>query len=183
MQRFWGALLYILNCKLFGSFQHFFFHPFLYTEWLSVCLLSLESLLHVSRPQGPRLFASISPAVISWPSYTSGKPPKSPDPLFSYLNLRTCYIFRDHYNDTVFSPYSNLLGIPKWRYSDIFGITDIHLISNPHLKVFIFCFHYMFLANQRLISSNFLLCRPSQRSARSQVTSQVATHQKIGSQL
>ncbi len=41
----------------------------------------------------------------------------------------------------------------------------------------------MFLANQRLISHNFLLCRPSQRSARSQVPSQVATNQKIGSQL
>ncbi len=41
----------------------------------------------------------------------------------------------------------------------------------------------MFLANQRFIYHNFLLCRPSQRSARSQVPSQVATHQKIGSQL
>jgi hypothetical protein len=30
---------------------------------------------------------------------------------------------------------------------------------------------------------NFLLCRPSQKSARSQVQSQVATHQEIGSQL
>jgi hypothetical protein len=42
---------------------------------------------------------------------------------------------------------------------------------------------YMILANQRFISHNFLLCRPSQRSARSQVPTQVATHQKIGSQL
>ncbi len=41
----------------------------------------------------------------------------------------------------------------------------------------------MFLVNQRFISHNFLLCRPSQRSALSQVPSQVATHQKIGSQL
>jgi hypothetical protein len=46
-----------------------------------------------------------------------------------------------------------------------------------------FFFLYMFLANQRFISHNFLLCRTSQRSARSQVPSQVATHQKIGSQL
>ncbi len=41
----------------------------------------------------------------------------------------------------------------------------------------------MFLANQRFISHNLLLCCPSQRSARSQVPSQVATHQTIGSQL
>ncbi len=41
----------------------------------------------------------------------------------------------------------------------------------------------MFLANQRFNSHNFLLCIPSQRSAHSQVPSQVATHQKIGSQL
>ncbi len=46
-----------------------------------------------------------------------------------------------------------------------------------------FFFLYMFLANQRFISHNFLLCHPSQRSARSQMPSQVATHQKIGSQL
>ncbi len=44
-------------------------------------------------------------------------------------------------------------------------------------------FLYMFLANQQFISYNFLLYRPSQRSARSKVPSQVATHQKIGSQL
>jgi hypothetical protein len=41
----------------------------------------------------------------------------------------------------------------------------------------------MFLANQWFIFHNFLLCCPSQRSARSQVPSQVATHQEIGSQL
>ncbi len=41
----------------------------------------------------------------------------------------------------------------------------------------------MFLANQQFISHDFLICRPSQRSACSQVPSQVATHQKIGSQL
>ncbi len=41
----------------------------------------------------------------------------------------------------------------------------------------------MFLVNQRLIFRNFLLCRLSKRSARSQVPSQVATHQEIGSQL
>jgi hypothetical protein len=46
-----------------------------------------------------------------------------------------------------------------------------------------FFFLYMFLSNQRFISHNLLLCRPSQRSARSQVPSQVATHQMIGSQL
>jgi hypothetical protein len=46
-----------------------------------------------------------------------------------------------------------------------------------------FFFLYMFLANQRFISHNLLLCCPSQRSARSQVPSQVATHQTIGSQL
>jgi hypothetical protein len=46
-----------------------------------------------------------------------------------------------------------------------------------------FVFLYMFLVNQMFISHNFLLCRPSQRSVRSQVPSQVITHQKIGSQL
>jgi hypothetical protein len=50
------------------------------------------------------------------------------------------------------------------------------------LYTFLF-FLYMFLANQRFISHNFLLCHPSQRSALSQVPSQVAPHQKIGSQL
>ncbi len=50
-----------------------------------------------------------------------------------------------------------------------------------HVQVFFFL--YMFLANQWFNSHNFLLCCPSQRSARSQVPSQVATHQKIGSQL
>ncbi len=35
-----------------------------------------------------------------------------------------------------------------------------------------FFFLYMFLANQWFISHNFLLCRPSQRSARSQVPTQ-----------
>jgi hypothetical protein len=41
----------------------------------------------------------------------------------------------------------------------------------------------MFLANQRFISHNLLLYRPSQRSACSQVPSQVEIHQTIGSQL
>jgi hypothetical protein len=41
----------------------------------------------------------------------------------------------------------------------------------------------MFLANQRFILCNFLLCCPSQRSAQSQVPSQLATHQEIGNQL
>ncbi len=41
----------------------------------------------------------------------------------------------------------------------------------------------MFLANQRFIFHNFLLCCPSQRSARGQVPSQVATHQEMGNQL
>ncbi len=41
----------------------------------------------------------------------------------------------------------------------------------------------MFLVNPRFISHSFLLFRPSQRSARSQVPSQVATHHEIGSQL
>ncbi len=41
----------------------------------------------------------------------------------------------------------------------------------------------MFLAKQRCIFHNFLLCCPSQRSARSQVPSKVATHQEICSQL
>jgi hypothetical protein len=44
-------------------------------------------------------------------------------------------------------------------------------------------FIYMFLVNQRFIFHNFLLYCPSQRSARSQVPSQVATHQEICSQL
>jgi hypothetical protein len=41
----------------------------------------------------------------------------------------------------------------------------------------------MFLVKQRFIFRNFLLCRPSQRLAHSQVPSQVATHQEISSQL
>jgi hypothetical protein len=40
-------------------------------------------------------------------------------------------------------------------------------------------FLYMFLANQRFIFRNFLLCHRSQMSARSQVSSQGATHQEI----
>jgi hypothetical protein len=46
-----------------------------------------------------------------------------------------------------------------------------------------FVFLYMFFANQWFIYHDLLLCRPSQRSARSQVPSQVATYQMIGSQL
>jgi hypothetical protein len=46
-----------------------------------------------------------------------------------------------------------------------------------------FFFLYIFLANQRFIYPNFLLCYPSQRSAHGQVPSQVATHQKMGNQL
>jgi hypothetical protein len=45
------------------------------------------------------------------------------------------------------------------------------------------CHGFLFLSNQRLIFRNFLLCLPSKRSAHSQVPSQVATHQEIGSQL
>ncbi len=41
----------------------------------------------------------------------------------------------------------------------------------------------MFLVNQQFLYRNFLLCCPSQRSARSHVPSQVATHQEIGKQL
>jgi hypothetical protein len=47
----------------------------------------------------------------------------------------------------------------------------------------IFFFLYIFWVNQQFIFHNFLLCRPSQRSVFSQVPSQVATHQKIDSQL
>jgi hypothetical protein len=42
-----------------------------------------------------------------------------------------------------------------------------------------FFFFVCFLANQQFIYRNFLLCHPSQRSARSQVTSQVAIQQEI----
>jgi hypothetical protein len=41
----------------------------------------------------------------------------------------------------------------------------------------------MFLVNQRFLFRNFLLCCPSQRSARSHVPSQVATQQEIDRQL
>jgi hypothetical protein len=41
----------------------------------------------------------------------------------------------------------------------------------------------MFLVNQRFLFRNFLLCCPSQMSARRHVPSQVATHQGIGRQL
>ncbi len=44
-------------------------------------------------------------------------------------------------------------------------------------------FLFMFLANQWFIFRNFLLCCPSQRSAQSQVPSQVAIHEESGSQL
>jgi hypothetical protein len=46
-----------------------------------------------------------------------------------------------------------------------------------------FFFFYIFLANKRFIFHNFLLCCPSQRSARGQVPSQVATHQGMDNQL
>ncbi len=46
-----------------------------------------------------------------------------------------------------------------------------------------FFFLDMFLVNQLFIFHTFLLCCPSQRSASSQVPSEVATRQEIGSQL
>jgi hypothetical protein len=46
-----------------------------------------------------------------------------------------------------------------------------------------FFFFICFLANQQSIFHNFFLCCPSQRSARGQVPSQVATHQEMGNQL
>jgi hypothetical protein len=46
-----------------------------------------------------------------------------------------------------------------------------------------FFFLCMFLVNQRFLFRNFLLCCPSQRSARSHVPFQVATHQEIDRQL
>jgi hypothetical protein len=53
-----------------------------------------------------------------------------------------------------------------------------------HVLIYrMFFFLYMFLANQQLIFRNILLCRPSQRSDRSQVPSQVETHPEIGCQL
>jgi hypothetical protein len=55
--------------------------------------------------------------------------------------------------------------------------------TNRLLNGTFFFFLYMFLVNQRFIFHDYLLCRPSQRSAHSQVPSQVATHQEIGSQL
>ncbi len=44
-------------------------------------------------------------------------------------------------------------------------------------------FFSLYVLPKWFISHNFLRCRPSQRSALSQVPSQVATHRKIGSQL
>jgi hypothetical protein len=41
----------------------------------------------------------------------------------------------------------------------------------------------MFLVNQQFLFRNFLLCCPSERSARSHVPSQVTTHQETGIQL
>jgi hypothetical protein len=51
------------------------------------------------------------------------------------------------------------------------------------MDITLFLYIYIFLTNERFISHNLLLCRPSQKSVRSQVPSQVATHQTIGSQL
>jgi hypothetical protein len=53
---------------------------------------------------------------------------------------------------------------PGWR--EIFFLFSFYVSGEPEVH-----FH------------NFLLCCPSQRSARSQVPSQVATHQENGSQL
>jgi hypothetical protein len=57
------------------------------------------------------------------------------------------------------------------------------MASNADIFFKFFFFLSMFVANQRFISHNLLLCRPLQRSVRSQVPSQVATPQMISSQL
>jgi hypothetical protein len=57
-------------------------------------------------------------------------------------------------------------------------------LFNLYFSLFLMVFFlYIVLANQRLIFRKILLCRPSQRSACHQVSSQVATHQEICSQL
>ncbi len=58
----------------------------------------------------------------------------------------------------------------------------IVLISMDRVGLPFFSF-YVFGEPVVLFSCNFLLCCPSQRSAHSQVASQVATHQEIGNQL
>jgi hypothetical protein len=53
-----------------------------------------------------------------------------------------------------------------------------------HYMVTTFFFLYMFFGEPTVhFFPNFFLYRPSQRSARSQVPSQVAAHQEVGSQL
>jgi hypothetical protein len=94
-------------------------------------------------------------------------------------------------HDTIFRIFSEYLETPGVFVSCWF--MWIFPESLPHARIFrifseyldtpgIFFFLYMFLANERVISHSFLLCRPSQRSARSQVPSQVATHQMISCQ-
>jgi hypothetical protein len=51
------------------------------------------------------------------------------------------------------------------------------------LQIIFFFFSLYVFCEPEVHFHNFLLCCPSQRSARSQVPSQVATHQEIGSQL
>ncbi len=66
-----------------------------------------------------------------------------------------------------------------------FNVTLLIATINGRLVIdfTLFFFLDMFLANNRFIPHNLLLCRPSQGSVHSQVPSQVATHQTIGSQL
>ncbi len=62
---------------------------------------------------------------------------------------------------------------------------DIYMYIYIYIYIYIFFFSFlcMFLVNQWFLFRNFLLCCPSQRSARSHVLSQVATHQEIDRQL
>ncbi len=56
-------------------------------------------------------------------------------------------------------------------------------VHNTFLHVLYFIILYIFFCEPAVHFRHFLLCCPSQRLARSQVPSQVATHQEIGSQL
>jgi hypothetical protein len=58
-----------------------------------------------------------------------------------------------------------------------------HTYQKTKCQLLLTFFLYMFLVNQQFIFRNFHLCRPSQKLAHSQVLSQVATQQEIGSQL
>jgi hypothetical protein len=82
--------------------------------------------------------------------------------------------------------YNGRYFFPLWDTTEeVFSAVGsyINYITKYHKSQIYFFSLYVFFANQRSIFHNFFLCCPSQRSARGQVPSQVATHQEMGNQL